>query len=78
MLRLKLRPSGQVLAAIPRFDRFLEPYNLKVVDRRTDPKDGAVELLISARFFGEIKLVSQFANNFFGAGILDIVNETGV
>jgi hypothetical protein len=78
MLRLKLRPSGQVLAAIPQFDRFLEPYNLKVVDKRTDPENGTLELLISARFFGEIKLVSQFANNFFGAGILDISNESSI
>ena len=77
MLRLRLKSSGQVLAAIPRFNRFLEPYNLKIINQKEDIRQGAVELLVSASFFGEKKLVSQFAADFFGPGILEIINDSG-
>jgi hypothetical protein len=77
MLRLRLRSSGQVLAAIPRFNRFLEPYNLKIINQKADTGLGSVELLVSAHFFGERKLVTQFATHFFGSGILEISNDSG-
>ena len=48
MLRLRLKSSGQVLAAIPRFNRFQEPYNLKIINQKEDIRQGAVELRASS------------------------------
>jgi hypothetical protein len=76
MLSIRLKSSQQVSAAIPRFNSFLNLYSLSVLNQIIDDEQGSIELLIGARLFGEVKMVTQFAYSFFGSGILNINSES--
>lgn len=76
-MRVTLKISDQVWAAIPRFDRFLKTYNLRVVNQVVDTTQGTVQVVINARLFGEVKLVTTLAHSFFDAAVLTVSNDSG-
>ena len=76
MVRLILKASGRVMTTIPRFNRFLESYYLKVVEQSLDTKAGTVDLIVNAHLFGEIKWVTVLAYNFFDSAVLIVHKDS--
>jgi hypothetical protein len=77
MLRITLKTSERVLTTIPRFNRFLSAHSLSVVKQEEDGASGTIRLVVNADLFGEVKLATKLAEDFFESAIITISNNSG-
>jgi len=76
MLRITLKTSDRVLTAIPRFNRFLSAHGLSVVRQEEDWQSGSIQLVVNARLFGEVKMATKLAEDFFDSAIISVGNDS--
>jgi hypothetical protein len=70
MIQLVLKFSERVRSGLPRFEQFLEVYDLKIV-KRTESKK-TIKLEINARLFPEIRWVTSTSYDFFEEDLISI------
>jgi hypothetical protein len=72
MIHLVLKSSDKVRAMLPRFEQFLEVYDLKIVERSENKSKGTIKLVINARIFPEIRWVTNISYDFFEEAVTGI------
>lgn len=74
MVYLTLKYSDTVMSRIPKFSRFLEAYNLKIVNQEINGQS-TIDLSVNAELAAEAKQVSGLAYDFFDKAIISIRNQ---
>ena len=72
MIHLVLKSSKRVLSGLPRFEQFLEVYDLKIVNRSENKNRKTIKLEINARLFPEIRWVTSTSYDFFEEDLISI------
>ena len=72
MIHLVLKSTDKVRTALPRFEQFLEVYDLKRVERSEDQTKGTIKLVVNARIFPEIRWVTNITYDFFEEAVVGI------
>ena len=72
MIHLVLKSTDKVRAALPRFEQFLEVYDLKIVERSENQAKGTIKLVVNARIFPEIRWVTNITYDFFEEAVVGI------
>jgi hypothetical protein len=72
MIHLVLKSSEKVRTMLPRFEQFLEVYDLKIVERSENKNKGTIKLSVNARIFPEIRWVTNISYDFFEEDVIGI------
>jgi len=72
MIHLVLKSTDKVRSALPRFEQFLEVYELKIVERSENRAKGTIKLVVNARIFPEIRWVTNISYDFFEEAVVGI------
>jgi len=72
MIHLVLKSTDKVRTALPRFEQFLEVYELKIVERSENQAKGTIKLVVNARIFPEIRWVTNITYDFFEEAVVGI------
>jgi hypothetical protein len=69
---LLLEDTTQVRAKLFNFERYLKVWDLKVLNRINNERDGTIELAIDARQFAEVRWVTNLAYDFFQSAVVEV------
>jgi hypothetical protein len=70
MIHIFIRSSEKVCSQIPIFERFLETYDLKIINR-TESRY-TIELIVNAITIDEIKWINKLSIDFFNGEIVSL------
>ena len=73
MIHLVLKSSERVRSGLPRFEQFLEVYDLQIVKRSNNKR--TIKLEINARLFPEIRWVTSTSYDFFEEDLISITTS---
>jgi hypothetical protein len=72
MIHIVLKSSDRVRSKLPKFEEFLEVYELKVIKRSENKADNTTRLIINARIFPELRWVTNISYDFFEDDVISI------